>query len=293
MNDAMWEHPATRRERRAAAQRGARSCAPETGALASKGEYGAGRLAEPADDPRRCRIALGCCRGLRPALARRAARARHRRRHARADRLGPLRRQPLVGPDGLGARRRGGAPRRGRDGGRGERVARRAPTASTTSTSRPPPSCDAAAGAAFADADVLLMAAAVADFRADRRGRRQDQEGRPRRAVARACSRRPTCSPRSPAERRGGQVLVGFAAEHGDGGVERARGKLERKGLDAVVVNDISRPGDRLRHARQRGHVRDRRRRAAACRAAPRRRWPRRSSTCRGAARGRQRRRTV
>jgi phosphopantothenoylcysteine decarboxylase/phosphopantothenate--cysteine ligase len=36
-------------------------------------------------------------------------------------------------------------------------------------------------------------------------------------------------------------VLVGFAAEHGDGGVERARGKLERKRLDAMVVNDISR----------------------------------------------------
>jgi phosphopantothenoylcysteine decarboxylase/phosphopantothenate--cysteine ligase len=34
---------------------------------------------------------------------------------------------------------------------------------------------------------------------------------------------------------------VGFAAEHGEGAVERGRGKLERKGLDAVVVNDISR----------------------------------------------------
>ena len=35
---------------------------------------------------------------------------------------------------------------------------------------------------------------------------------------------------------------MGFAAEHGEGGVERGRGKLERKGLDAVVVNDIARP---------------------------------------------------
>ena len=34
---------------------------------------------------------------------------------------------------------------------------------------------------------------------------------------------------------------MGFAAEHGEEGVERARSKLERKGLDAVVVNDISR----------------------------------------------------
>ena len=43
--------------------------------------------------------------------------------------------------------------------------------------------------------------------------------------------------------RRDGQVLVGFAAEHGDVAVPNARGKLERKKLDAVVVNDISKPG--------------------------------------------------
>ena len=42
-------------------------------------------------------------------------------------------------------------------------------------------------------------------------------------------------------ERRAGQLVVGFAAEHGAGAVERARAKLARKGVDAVVVNDISR----------------------------------------------------
>ena len=36
-------------------------------------------------------------------------------------------------------------------------------------------------------------------------------------------------------------MVVGFAAEHGEGAIERARGKLERKRLDAVIVNDISR----------------------------------------------------
>jgi len=35
--------------------------------------------------------------------------------------------------------------------------------------------------------------------------------------------------------------VIGFAAEHGEGAVERGRAKLARKGLDAVVVNDISR----------------------------------------------------
>ena len=43
------------------------------------------------------------------------------------------------------------------------------------------------------------------------------------------------------AARRDGQTLIGFAAEPGEGGLERGRAKLERKGLDAIVVNDISR----------------------------------------------------
>jgi phosphopantothenoylcysteine decarboxylase/phosphopantothenate--cysteine ligase len=42
--------------------------------------------------------------------------------------------------------------------------------------------------------------------------------------------------------RREGQVLIGFAAEHGEGALAHARGKLERKGLDAVVLNDVSDP---------------------------------------------------
>jgi phosphopantothenoylcysteine decarboxylase / phosphopantothenate---cysteine ligase len=42
------------------------------------------------------------------------------------------------------------------------------------------------------------------------------------------------------ARRRPAQVLVGFAAEHGEDAVSYGRGKLERKGLDMVVVNDIS-----------------------------------------------------
>ena len=43
------------------------------------------------------------------------------------------------------------------------------------------------------------------------------------------------------AKRREDQTLVGFAAETGEG-TERARAKLERKGVDAIVFNDVSRP---------------------------------------------------
>jgi phosphopantothenoylcysteine decarboxylase/phosphopantothenate--cysteine ligase len=88
--------------------------------------------------------------------------------------------------------------------------------------------------------DVLLMAAAVADFRpaapangklkkAGREGLRLELE--------------PTADVLSglAARRRSDQTLVGFAAEHGAGALEHGRGKLRDKRLDAVVVNDISR----------------------------------------------------
>jgi phosphopantothenoylcysteine decarboxylase / phosphopantothenate---cysteine ligase len=88
---------------------------------------------------------------------------------------------------------------------------------------------------------VLLMAAAVADFRprAPAHSKLKKDRGVPRielEATEDVLSR-------LAARRQPGQVLVGFAAEHGEDAVANARGKLERKGLDAVVVNDISKPG--------------------------------------------------
>jgi phosphopantothenoylcysteine decarboxylase/phosphopantothenate--cysteine ligase len=43
--------------------------------------------------------------------------------------------------------------------------------------------------------------------------------------------------------RRDGQLIVGFAAETGAGALDYGRAKLARKGLDAVVVNDVAEPG--------------------------------------------------
>jgi phosphopantothenoylcysteine decarboxylase/phosphopantothenate--cysteine ligase len=93
----------------------------------------------------------------------------------------------------------------------------------------------------FDSCDLLLMAAAVADFRpADPHDGKIAKQGRdaldlrlvPTGDVLSELAQR----------RRPGQTLVGFAAEHGAQGRERARAKLERKGLDAIVFNDISRP---------------------------------------------------
>jgi phosphopantothenoylcysteine decarboxylase / phosphopantothenate---cysteine ligase len=97
----------------------------------------------------------------------------------------------------------------------------------------------AAAREEFASADVLLMAAAVADFRPAEAEGKISKTGRDGLAL----ELEPTEDVLSglAAQRRPEQTLVGFAAEHGEGGMDRAREKLRRKGLDVVVVNDISR----------------------------------------------------
>jgi phosphopantothenoylcysteine decarboxylase/phosphopantothenate--cysteine ligase len=93
----------------------------------------------------------------------------------------------------------------------------------------------------FDDTDVLLMAAAVADFRpvAPVDTKLKKDAGAPTVELEPTADVLSGLAPR----RRSGQLIVGFAAEHGDGAVQYGRDKLARKGLDAVVVNDISRPG--------------------------------------------------
>ena len=99
----------------------------------------------------------------------------------------------------------------------------------------------AACEAEFERADVLLMAAAVADFRPASVAPtklKKDQgvpalELEPTTDVLRLLAAAPAP----------GQLLVGFAAEHGSDAVALGREKLARKGLDAIVVNDIAAPG--------------------------------------------------
>ena len=101
-----------------------------------------------------------------------------------------------------------------------------------------------ACAAHFDACDVLIMAAAVADYRpADAHGG-QAQEGPDGRGTEPAP--RPyyrTCCPRSPSAAGPDQLLVGFAAEHGEGALEYGRDKFDRKKLDAVIVNDMSGAG--------------------------------------------------
>ena len=185
--------------------------------------------------PSRPALAPGDLDGLRA--------ARDRRRHPRADRRRPLHRQPLVGPDGLRARAsapRAAAPRSPS----WPRTSRsRARRASTTSTSATAAELKAACEDAFPACDVLLMAAAVADYRpAERRDDKikKDAAGA---APVLQLERTDDVLAGLAAARRPEQVLIGFAAETGAGALDYGRGKLARKQLDAVVVNDVAVPG--------------------------------------------------
>jgi phosphopantothenoylcysteine decarboxylase / phosphopantothenate---cysteine ligase len=89
--------------------------------------------------------------------------------------------------------------------------------------------------------DLLLMGAAVADFRpagpVDRKIKKD--QGVPTIELERTEDVLSALAE----VRREDQTIVGFAAEHGDRAVEYGRGKLDRKRLDAIVVNDISDAG--------------------------------------------------
>ena len=252
MNNRMYVHPATQANLELLAARGVTVIAPGEGELASHGEHGVGRLAEPAELLAACESLLAPRERPSPSAAWLGRpRAGHRRRHARADRQRALHRQPLLGPDGL---------RAGRAGRRAAAPRSRWSPPTSRCRRRPGVRLIAVATAAelgaacereFEACDVLLMAAAVADFRprAPADTKLKKDRGAPQLELE------PTEDVLSAlaARRRPGQVLVGFAAEHGDE-ARRLRARQARaQGPRRVVVNDISQPGIGFDADRQRG----------------------------------------
>jgi phosphopantothenoylcysteine decarboxylase/phosphopantothenate--cysteine ligase len=235
MNAAMYEHPATQANLALLRERGATVLEPGTGSLASLGEEGVGRLPEPPE------LLAAIERALQ---------------HSRA--LDGLRvlvtaggtREPIDAVRFVGNRSSGrmGFALAEAAAARGASVTviaanvalpRRAGIDYVDVTSAA--ELADAAERHFADADVLLMAAAVADYRpADAHAGKLKKEaaGELNLQLVRTTD---VLSALSDA-RRPGQVLIGFAAEHGEGALAHARGKLARKGLDAVVLNDVSDP---------------------------------------------------
>ena len=231
MNPRMWASPVTQANADVVRSRGAVLVGPDEGETA-EGEWGVGRMAEPEEIFRRSRELLGETDSL----------AGRRVLVSAGGTREPLDTVRFVGNRSSGrmgvalaeeARRRGAevtllAANLAVPPPRGIEVVE-TPTAATL--------LDEAL--AHGDADVVLMAAAVADYRPAEPA----AEKRPKDELAWQVTLEPTIDVlRTLGERRtNGQVLIGFAADHGEQGLARAREKLERKRVDLVVYNDVSR----------------------------------------------------
>ena len=233
MNTHMYEHPATQANLELLRSRGARIVDPGTGRLASKGEWGVGRLAEPPEILAAVEAALAYAPrsldGMRVLVTAGGTRE-------------PIDSVRFVGNRSSGRMGLALAEEAARRGADVTLIAANVALA-LPATGRPVETTaelEAAVRERFPEADVLIMAAAPADFRpaapTDSKISREGSEGlsidfEPTTDIVAAVA----------AERRPDQTVIGFAAEHGEGAVERGREKLSRKGLDAVVVNDIAR----------------------------------------------------
>ncbi|WSV03018.1 bifunctional phosphopantothenoylcysteine decarboxylase/phosphopantothenate--cysteine ligase CoaBC [Streptomyces sp. NBC_01020] len=235
MHTEMWEHPATQENVATLRRRGAVVIEPAVGRLTGV-DTGKGRLPDPGEIFETCRRVL--TRGTaEPDLA---------GRHVVVSAGGT--REPLDPVRYLGNRSSGkqGYALARTAVARGARV-----TLIEANTGLPAP-----AGAdvvhvgtavqlreavlkAAADADAVVMAAAVADFRpaAYARGKIKKRDGQEPAPIA--LVRNPDILAEISAERATpGQVVVGFAAETDDV-LSNGRHKLRRKGCDLLVVNEV------------------------------------------------------
>ncbi len=240
MNDAMFEHAATQANLALLRERGVRVVDPGVGPLASKGEHGVGRLAEPPELLAACEAAIAATSipsgaslaGLRVLVTAGGTRE-------------PIDSVRFVGNRSSG---RMGYALAGQAARRGAavtviaaNVALPAPAGARVVAVETAAQLADACAEAFSDCDVLLMAAAVADFRPSAPADTKLKKTAADAPDAIALEATPDVLSGLAAARRPGQTIVGFAAEHGDGALAYAREKLARKRLDAIVVNDISR----------------------------------------------------
>jgi phosphopantothenoylcysteine decarboxylase / phosphopantothenate---cysteine ligase len=230
MNVRMWEHPATKENVARLLERGVELIGPDEGELA-EGEHGLGRMTEAEAIFARCQALLGAngpLGGKRIVVSAGGTRE-------------PIDLVRYVGNRSSGrmgvalaaeARKRGGDV-----------------TLVYANGAVPPPAgielvhAPTAADIeremlARADADVILMAAAVSDYRPGK----PESGKRPKSKETWTIALEPTEDVLAELARRrhNGQVLVGFAADAGELGLARAREKLANKGGDLVVFNDVS-----------------------------------------------------
>ncbi|MEQ1788225.1 MAG: bifunctional phosphopantothenoylcysteine decarboxylase/phosphopantothenate--cysteine ligase CoaBC, partial [Acidimicrobiales bacterium] len=239
MHTEMWEHPAVQDNLRVLRSRGVHVVEPESGRLAG-GDVGAGRLADPA-------TIVAAVDGLL------TAGQEHDLTGLRVLVTAGGTREPIDPVRFIGNRSSGKQGHAVAE----EAAARGAKVTLVTTASSPASAgidlvrvdtaaeMEAAVLSRSDDADVVVMAAAVADFRpvAPAAGKIKKADGVPDVVLE------PTADILAAlgARRRPGQTIVGFAAETADLRANAAD-KLARKGIDLIVANDVSVPGVGFEH---------------------------------------------
>jgi len=232
MNPRMWSHPATRRNAETLRARGVVLVGPDEGETA-EGELGVGRMVEPEEIVRAAEELL-------------AGDSKLKGRRVLVSAGGT--REPIDSVRFVGNRSSGrmGVALAAEAHRRGAHVTLLGANLAVA----PPPGVEVVdtptaaelereALALGPDADVVVMAAAVADYRpAEALESKRTKSG-----STWTVELEPTTDVLATlgASKRAGQVLVGFAADDGVRGHARAREKLNRKNADLVVFNDISR----------------------------------------------------
>jgi len=234
MNDRMYADAATQANLTTLRGRGVEVIEPDEGKLASRGEFGRGRLPDPARLLARVEAALPT--GERPWDGLRVLVTAGGTREP----IDPVRFIGNRSSGRMGIALAAAAAKRGAE-----------VTLIAANVALPEPAgvhrvdvetaeqLAAAANTEFPDTHVLLMAAAPADFRpttvADGKLQRQnalDLHLEPTEDILASLA----------ATKTPGQTVIAFAAEHGGEATTRARAKLTRKGADLIVLNDVSDP---------------------------------------------------
>jgi phosphopantothenoylcysteine decarboxylase/phosphopantothenate--cysteine ligase len=249
MNDEMFANPVTQRNLDALRERGFALVGPETGALAEGPSERPGRMSEPDT------ILAHAARLLRsrgPLVGRRVVVTAGPTRES----IDPVRVVTNRSSGKMGYRVAEAAWERGADvvliSGP---VALPSPVGVTVRRVETTKQLEEAVWADLPLADVLVMAAAPADYRPAH----PSASKQPRIQGALAVPMEPTDDILSTTEerRKPGGVIVGFALETGDA-LDKARAKLERKHLDLIVVNDALEPGAGFEHDTNRVALLDR-----------------------------------
>ena len=245
MHTEMWEHPAVAENIATLRRRGVHVVEPASGRLAG-GDIGAGRLAEPADI---VASAISILEGSHPDL-----------KGVTAVVTAGGTREPIDPVRFVGNRSSGKQgyalaaelARRGADVTLISTVNLPAPPGVGVQPVETADEMETAVLSVASTADVVVMAAAVADFRpkAVALEKLKKSDGIPEIVLE------PTTDILAAlgASRRPGQILVGFAAETGRQGTAKddllryARSKLASKGVDLIVANDVAAPGAGFSH---------------------------------------------